>query len=106
MFGKGIGERRLYTYEQVIDQIESSRRFGHRPGIEVTGKMLEVLGNPQKDIPPVTISAGVAFSEEGFTEDLFAKADKALYEAKEGGRSRCCFAAVEDITDENGGGIG
>ena len=35
--------------------------------------------------------------------NLKVKADKALYEAKEGGRSRCCFAAVEDITDENGG---
>ena len=56
MFGKGIGERRLYTYEQVIDQIESSRRFGHRPGIEVTGKMLEVLGNPQKDIPFIHVA--------------------------------------------------
>ena len=80
---------------------------GKLSGDAVRGKLIrinEALKNPQKDIPPVTISAGVAFSEEGFTEDLFAKADKALYEAKEGGRSRCCFAAVEDITDENGGG--
>ena len=42
----------------------------------------------------VTISAGVAVSPHDATspEDLIAAADKALYEAKKGGRNRVCSA--------------
>lgn len=44
----------------------------------------------QKDgIPPLSISIGVAFSENGFTDDLFHQADTALYQAKEAGRNTC-----------------
>ena len=49
------------------------------------------LNNAENDFPPVTLSAGVAFSDEGFPDDLFERADKALYKAKNGGRSRCCI---------------
>ncbi len=49
------------------------------------------LNNAENDFPPVTLSAGVAFSDEGFPDDLFERADKALYDAKNGGRSRCCI---------------
>ena len=37
----------MYTYEEVIDKIENSRRFGNLPGVEVTKRMLATLGNPQ-----------------------------------------------------------
>lgn len=50
------------------------------------------LTNPKDDmLPPVTLSAGAAFSEKAFSDELFGKADKALYDAKNGGRGRCCF---------------
>ena len=45
-----------------------------------------VLSAPSGTLPAVTVSAGVAFSENGFTEDLFSLADKALYYVKEHGR--------------------
>jgi diguanylate cyclase (GGDEF) domain len=36
----------------------------------------------------LSISAGIAFSEHGYSEELFLNADSALYEAKQGGRCR------------------
>lgn len=55
----------------------------------------EKLLNIQDNIKPVSISVGVAFSEKGFTEDLFKKADKALYIVKEKGKRGC------EIYEEN-----
>lgn len=43
------------------------------------------------DLPQVTISAGVAFSPNGYNDELYKYADTALYRAKGEGRSRCCF---------------
>ena len=38
----------MYQYHEVIEQIENARRFGKLPGVEVTKRMLEVLGHPEK----------------------------------------------------------
>lgn len=38
---------------------------------------------------PVSVSVGAAFSESGFSQDLYDKADKALYAVKENGKSGC-----------------
>lgn len=46
----------MYTYEEVIERIETSRRFGNLPGVEVTGRMLDRLGNPQKGIPFIHVA--------------------------------------------------
>ncbi len=48
----------------------------------------ESLGKIE-DIKPVSISAGVAFSEVGFSAKLMKNADIALYEVKENGRRGC-----------------
>lgn len=64
-------------------------------------KINAFLQNPEDDLPAVSFSAGAAFSERGFTEELFMKADKALYKAKNEGRGRCCFYGECDIL-ENG----
>lgn len=37
----------MYNYQEIIDKIENSRRFGNLPGVEVTKRMLATLGNPQ-----------------------------------------------------------
>lgn len=66
--------------------------------------MNEVLQNPTDDLPKVSLSVGVAFSEHGFDEDLYKKADTALYEVKENGRCGCRFyenMQTDKRADEN-----
>lgn len=53
--------------------------------------MNELLKNPNDDLPPVSLSVGGAYSEIGFTDDLYKKADSALYQVKEHGRCGCRF---------------
>ncbi len=51
----------------------------------------ETLQNPSKGMPKVSLSVGGAFSKDGFTDDLYHKADLALYDVKEHGRCGCRF---------------
>lgn len=44
------------TYEKVVEKIEHSRRFGRLSGVEVTGKMLQTLGNPQEGMRLIHIA--------------------------------------------------
>lgn len=69
---------------------------GNAPGLEETimakiASINEALQNPEDDLPPTSLSVGVAFSEGGFTDDLYSHADKALYRVKEAGRCGCAF---------------
>lgn len=57
----------------------------------------DYLSNTDDGLPVVTLSIGAAFSEHGFTEDLYNLADKALYHVKEHGRNG--FALYQDICD-------
>ena len=49
------------------------------------------LQNPVQDFPRLSISVGVAYSADGFSDDLYAHADIALYKVKEAGRCGCRF---------------
>lgn len=50
----------------------------------------EELSKPEGDIPPITLSVGVAFSDrENPSENIFKDADKALYYVKEHGKNGC-----------------
>lgn len=51
----------------------------------------DILMHPNDGLPQVSLSVGGAFSECGFTDDLYKKADEALYEVKENGRCGCRF---------------
>ncbi|MFC2662548.1 MAG: GGDEF domain-containing protein, partial [Eubacterium sp.] len=51
----------------------------------------EKLKSDTAVIPAASISAGAAFSEIGFSESLYRKADYALYKAKKYNRGTCCF---------------
>lgn len=53
------------------------------------------LQNPQTDLPKYSVSVGVAFSEEGYHDELFRQADQALYHTKENGRCGCTFYEKE-----------
>lgn len=51
----------------------------------------EILQSPQEGFPKLSISVGVAFSTNGYSQELFCQADEALYEMKEAGRCGCRF---------------
>lgn len=44
------------------------------------------LQNKEDGLPPVTVSVGAAFSDEGYHEELYHEADQALYWVKKNGR--------------------
>lgn len=45
-----------YSYEQVIDTIQNSRRFGNLTGSEITKMMLEQLNHPEKGMPYIHVA--------------------------------------------------
>ncbi len=45
-----------YSYDEVIEIIQNTRRFGNYTGYEVSKHMLEQLGNPQSGIPFVHVA--------------------------------------------------
>lgn len=52
----------------------------------------DILRNPDDDLPPVSLSVGVAFSDrENPQGDIFHDADTALYRVKKAGRSGCAI---------------
>lgn len=51
----------------------------------------QTLQNPDDELPPVSLSVGVAFSAAGFPDSLYGHADVALYHVKEHGRCGCEF---------------
>ena len=53
--------------------------------------MNHVLQNPTDGLPKVSLSVGAAFSDNGFTDELYALTDSALYQVKEHGRCGCRF---------------
>lgn len=55
-----------------------------------------ILQSSEDGLPPVSLSVGVAMSEEGFSNELIEKADKALYRVKQGGRCNCFFYENKD----------
>lgn len=50
-----------------------------------------LLMHPEDGLPKVSLSVGGAFSENGFTDDLYNRADAALYAVKQNGRCGCRF---------------
>lgn len=58
----------------------------------VCGKIRKInaeLQRPENGVPATSLSVGVAFSNAGFSQDLYNNADRALYEVKEAGRCGC-----------------
>ena len=54
-------------------------------------EMNQLLTHPSDGLPVVSLSVGGAFSENGFSDRLYKKADLALYDVKEHGRCGCRF---------------
>ena len=54
------------------------------------GRINDILQHPKDDLPPVSLSVGVAFSDrEDPQGDIFRDADSALYRVKKAGRKGC-----------------
>ena len=61
---------------------------------EKINNMNHILLNPENDLPKVSLSVGIAFSANGFEDELYKKADSALYVTKENGR--CGYSFYEE----------
>lgn len=46
----------MYSYDEVIHIIYQAKRFGKLTGIEVTGRILEQLGHPEKKLPYIHVA--------------------------------------------------
>lgn len=69
-------------------------KFGLTPVDIIQRKITELntrLQNIEEGMPPVSLSVGVAFSENGYVSKIEEDADKALYNVKRGGRCNCSF---------------
>ncbi len=58
-------------------------------------EMNEILQRGENGLPKFSLSIGIAFSERGFDDELYKKADQALYHVKEAGR--CGYGFYEDL---------
>ncbi|MBQ3281116.1 MAG: EAL domain-containing protein [Eubacterium sp.] len=71
----------------IMTNVDSSIREQVRAKIEQANVMLQ---KPTGDLPPTSLSVGVAFGDRENPEgDIFKDADTALYRMKEGGRCGC-----------------
>lgn len=59
-------------------------------------QMNEILLKGENGLPQISLSIGIAFSEQGFDEGLYKRADQTLYKVKEAGR--CGYAFYEEPT--------
>ena len=77
----------------IMAEVDSSNRQA------IAGKLKKIndtlLAERRENGPKLSVSVGVAFSEHGFTQDTFERADAALYESKERGRCGFTFAGNE-----------
>ena len=76
---------RLGGDEFAVVMPEMERKNLHVLERKITS-MNTFLQVPEDGLPPISLSVGIAFSEEGFREELFNQADEALYHVKEHGR--------------------
>jgi diguanylate cyclase (GGDEF)-like protein len=71
------------------------------PGLQQKIRAInDILQQPGEHVPKISVSAGIAFSPEGYQDALFRQADKALYTAKANGR--CGSFIYKKIQKEGG----
>ena len=86
---KDITGKEVKFYEfNILDESKTEQVFKENKIDSVN----QQLSSPEKGIPKVSLSAGVAFSDrENPGENIFEDADKALYKVKGNGRNGCGF---------------
>lgn len=78
----------------IMEKITADKKQIIRDKIDAVN---EVLQHPQGDFPKYSDSVGVAFSEQGFHDELFHQTDTALYHTKENGR--CGYTFYDELGD-------
>lgn len=76
----------------IMTDITPSLRFVIENKMDSINRTLQA---PDDGLPKISLSVGVAFSEEGMSDDLYKNTDKALYFVKRHGRNGCKF--FEDL---------
>lgn len=113
-YGHEMGDRILKQVARLMKEAIRSKDYAARTGGDEFSIIMTDIGenqkkaiidkikyinsrlqNPEEDLPKVSLSVGAAFSAEGFTEDLYKRADEALYYVKEHGRNNYKF--YEDL---------
>ncbi len=87
------GEEFLYFMPN--STLEDAGTAGERLRVALEKENFEHVKNPYQKL---TISVGVALGTDIKWQDVLEFADKALYEAKEGGRNRVCVAQQPGVT--------
>lgn len=122
-YGHETGDKVLIKVAKLLEESFRSTDYPARIGgdefavilTDATRNMQSVIGekvrsmndellNPRDGLPKVSLSVGVAFSEHGFEDDLYNRADAALYEVKENGRCGCRFyeeKQADEMPDDN-----
>ena len=108
-YGHAVGDRVLKRVAEVLQHsfrsVDILCRFGGDEFVVVMTRVTSAMGplvmnkirqanqllqNPKDDLPPVSLSVGVAFSDRKNPQgDIFKDADAALYKVKEAGRNGC-----------------
>ncbi len=111
-YGHAIGDKALKKVATLLSECFRSNDFPIRYGGDEFAVIMTELSHEQKGvierklnyinetlqkedssgIPKLSVSVGVAFSKAGFADDLFKRADDALYKTKENGRHGYTFA--------------
>ena len=116
-YGHDIGDKILQKVAHILTNNIRNTDFAFRFGgdefcvimtdiISQDEKMLRrkvalingILQNPTDELPPISLSVGVAFSTNGYDQQLYHNADQALYIVKENGRCGCSIS--EEIVNE------
>ena len=72
----------------ILNDFDEVNRSTIKRKLELITRQLEGTAD---GLPQVTLSVGVAFSKQGYSDTLFKQADKALYAVKEAGRNGVKF---------------
>lgn len=109
-YGHEIGDQALQKAASLLEESFRSADYIFRVGgdefaailQDVTPEHKEIIGrkidrinrtlqHPPKDFPKYSVSIGAAFSQNGYEDELFGRADAALYHTKENGRCGYTF---------------
>ncbi|MDY0331620.1 MAG: diguanylate cyclase [Thiomonas sp.] len=108
--GHDVGDQALRAVGRVLRQQSRGMDFAARVGGEeflmlcpqtgeeaaarVAERIRDAIAMPQADLPPLSVSVGVALGPHGYADvaSLIRAADQALLQAKRLGRNRVCFA--------------